>query len=258
MFGKAKGLYYWILVTLILASSCSTSTKPTPSPPVSYPPWTKPYCVRGKCYFPLLSAEGYVEEGIASWYGPQFHGKKTSSGEIFNMNDMTAAHKTLPLGIYVKVTRLDNGRWIIVKVNDRGPFVGDRIIDLSKRAAEELGIIPNGTAKVRIEALQPATLIQYAQNQYRWVPEPVASPWRGLFEIQLAAFESRQNADRFRSSLARRHPDVGIEPYYFGGKMLYRVKLGKFDDLHKARAALEAIRSEFPDAFVIARDGGMK
>jgi rare lipoprotein A len=199
-----------------------------------------------------------VEDGIASWYGPQFHGKKTSSGEVFNMNDMTAAHKTLPLGTYVRVTRLDNGRWIIVRVNDRGPFVGDRIIDLSRRAAEELGMLPHGTARVRIEALQPATLIQYAGNRYQWVPQPVPSPWQGRFEIQLAAFENKQNAERFGKSLRSRYPDAGIESYYFGGKLLYRVKVGMFNDLHKARAALERIRSEFPDAFVIAQDGGIR
>lgn len=248
----------YCLLGLILLSSCSTSTKPPPSPVISYPPGVKPYCVLGKCYFPLLSAEGYVEEGIASWYGPQFHGKKTSSGEIFDMNGMTAAHKTLPLGTYVRVTRLDNGRWIIVRINDRGPFVGDRIIDLSRRAAEELGMIPNGTARVRIEALQPATLIQYAKNQYRWIPEPVPSPWQGLFEIQVAAFENKQNAYKFRDSLIKRHPDAGIETYYFGGKMLYRVKIGKFSDLHRAREFLETIRAEFPGAFVIAKDGGLR
>lgn len=242
----------------MLASACSKTTKPPTTAIISYPPGTKPYCVQGKCYFPLLSADGYIEEGIASWYGPQFHGRKTSSGEVFDMNDMTAAHKTLPLGTYVRVTRLDNGRWIIVRVNDRGPFVGDRIIDLSRRAAEELGMIPTGTTRVRIEALQPATLIQYAQNQYRWVPQPVPSPWRGLFEIQIAAFENRQNADRFVKSLAGRHSDIGVEPYYFGGKLLYRVKIGRFDDLHRARATLEIIRLEFPGAFVIAKDGGMK
>ena len=247
---------------LVIINSCSmfSSNKPHPPsiPPSSYPPWAKPYCVQGKCYFPLLSAEGYAEEGIASWYGPQFHGKRTSSGEVFDMNGMTAAHKTLPLGTYVKVTRLDNGRWIIVRINDRGPFVGDRVIDLSRRAAEELGMLPKGTARVRIEALQPATLVQYAQNQYRWVPEPVPSPWQGRFDIQLAAFENKQNADRFGKTIAARYQGAGVEPYYFGGKLLYRVKIGTFSDLHKARAALEKIRAEFPDAFVIAQDGGVR
>ncbi|MGC8718546.1 MAG: septal ring lytic transglycosylase RlpA family protein [Thermodesulforhabdaceae bacterium] len=255
----SKKVLYGLVAGLLFLNSCSTKPQHVPPAPArTYPPWAKPYCVQGKCYFPLLSADGYVEEGIASWYGPQFHGKRTSSGEVFDMNGLTAAHKTLPLGTYVKVTRLDTGRWIIVRINDRGPFVGDRIIDLSRRAAEELGMLPNGTARVRIEALQPATLIQYAQNQYRWVPEPVPSPWRGRFEIQVAAFENKQNAERFGKSIRLRYPDAGIEPYYFREKLLYRVKIGMFDDLHKARAVLEQIRSEFPDAFVIAQDGGVR
>ena len=114
---------------------------------------TKTYTVRGKTYRPYLTADGYREDGIASWYGKDFHGKKTANGERYNMYSMTAAHKLLPLGTKVRVTHLRTGRSIVVRVNDRGPFVGNRIIDLSYAGARELGIIGTGTARVRVEAL---------------------------------------------------------------------------------------------------------
>ena len=110
---------------------------------------TKTYTVRGKTYRPYLSADGYREDGVASWYGRDFHGKTTANGERYNMYAMTAAHKLLPLGTKVRVTHLRNGKSIVVRVNDRGPFVGDRIIDLSYASAKELGMIGTGTARVR-------------------------------------------------------------------------------------------------------------
>ncbi len=248
-----KGIVAVIVISL---TSCGLLPSKKPQPPSSMPspPTSKPYCVFGKCYFPLASAEGYVEEGLASWYGPNFHGKRTSSGEIFDMNDMTAAHKILPLGTYVKVTRLDTNQWIIVRINDRGPFVNDRVIDLSKRAAEALGIVGKGLARVRIEALQSAELRQYAQNQYIWVPKPMPPIWKGKFEIQLAAFENPQNAQRFSKTLSRRYANVSVVPFYNREKLFYRVRIGTFEDLHKAQSVLESIRKEFPDAFVVAQE----
>ena len=116
-------------------------------------PGTQPYTVRGKTYYPLKSAYGFVEEGVASWYGPGFHGKTTANGERYNQYAMTAAHKLLPLGTRVRVTHLGNGRSIVVRVNDRGPFIGDRVIDLSRAAATRLYMIGPGTARVRIQSL---------------------------------------------------------------------------------------------------------
>ncbi|MBE7637349.1 septal ring lytic transglycosylase RlpA family protein [Sneathiella sp. P13V-1] len=112
----------------------------------------KPYKIDGIWYYPK-EQPGYVETGLASWYGDPFHGRKTANGETYNMNLMTAAHKTLPMPTEVRVTNLENGRSIVVTINDRGPFVHGRIIDLSRRAAQLLGIIQKGTAKVRVEAL---------------------------------------------------------------------------------------------------------
>lgn len=112
----------------------------------------KPYQVEGIWYYPREDYE-YDETGIASWYGPNFHGKLTANGEVYDQNDVTAAHKTLPMPSFVRVTNLDNGRSIVVRINDRGPFVNGRIIDLSRQSAQLLGVIQNGTAKVRVQIL---------------------------------------------------------------------------------------------------------
>jgi rare lipoprotein A (peptidoglycan hydrolase) len=114
------------------------------------------YDVFGKRYFVMASGVGYVERGVASWYGPGFHKVRTSTGEIYDMYGMTAAHKTLPLPAYARVTNLENGRSCVVRINDRGPFVGNRIIDLSYTAAAKLDMLRNGTAMVEIRTLQPA------------------------------------------------------------------------------------------------------
>jgi rare lipoprotein A len=115
----------------------------------------KSYVVFGKRYYTKASADGHVERGLASWYGKKFHGRRTSSGERYNMHAMTAAHKSLPLPTYVKVTNLKNGRSAVVKVNDRGPFHDKRVIDLSYAAAKKLGVVRHGTAMVEVRAIDP-------------------------------------------------------------------------------------------------------
>lgn len=122
----------------------------------------KPYVVSGRIYKPSYNPN-YDEIGIASWYGPGFHGERTASGERYNQNDLTAAHKTLPLPSIVRVTNLNNGRSAIIRINDRGPFVGNRIIDLSRAAASKLGVIKTGTAKVRVQFLDQETR-EYVSN----------------------------------------------------------------------------------------------
>lgn len=135
-----------LLVSLIGLAGCG----PTSSGGV---PGHKTYTVRGKTYRPLISGEGFREEGVASWYGPGFHGKKTANGETFNTHAMTAAHKTLPFNSRVKVTNTSNGRSVVVRINDRGPFAHERVIDLSRAAADKIGLIKDGTCPVRIEYL---------------------------------------------------------------------------------------------------------
>lgn len=153
---------------------------------------TKTYTVRGKTYRPYLSADGYREDGVASWYGRDFHGKTTANGERYNMYAMTAAHKLLPLGTKVRVTHLRNGKSIVVRVNDRGPFVGDRIIDLSYASAKELGMIGTGTARVRVEAIETFG---------------GASPgdMNGSFYIQIAALSSQASAQELVRRLQNRN-----------------------------------------------------
>ena len=155
-----------VLLPVLLLAGCGGS--PTRDVRLADVPGAKPkvepkaklgnmdsYVVFGKTYRPKPTSRDFVERGIASWYGPKFHGKKTSSGERYDMHQWTAAHKTLPLPSYVLVTNLENGRSLIVKVNDRGPFVGDRIIDLSYAAAKELGVDKKGTALVQVTSIDP-------------------------------------------------------------------------------------------------------
>lgn len=154
---------------IVVLTACSTTPSPSPTVfdasslpeivPTAEPPSRtgnpRTYEVFGKRYTVSGTSEGYRQQGIASWYGQQFHGRRTSSGPAFDMYAVTAAHKSLPIPTYVRVTRLDNGRSIIVKVNDRGPFVGDRIIDLSYAAAAKLDMVNKGTAPVEVVALAP-------------------------------------------------------------------------------------------------------
>jgi rare lipoprotein A len=162
---------------------------PRPEPRSRYgnPPF---YDVFGKRYFVLPTSAGYVERGIASWYGPGFHEVRTSTGEPYDMYGMTAAHKTLPLPAYVRVTNLQNGRSIVVRVNDRGPFVGNRIIDLSYTAAAKLDMLRNGTAIVEVRAIDPtapesvgrtanATPVAAANPDTRVRPDTGANPMTG-------------------------------------------------------------------------------
>lgn len=156
------------------------------------------YVVYGKTYYTLPSSSGYRERGIASWYGTKFHGKRTSSGEPYDLYAMTAAHKTLPLPTYVEVTNLNNGRKVIVKVNDRGPFHEDRIIDLSYSAAARLGILPYGTGEVEIRAIDPT---QSAQSAAPASPPMPTLPNDSLLFLQVGAFASRANAERMQGDL---------------------------------------------------------
>ncbi len=136
-----------LLVSLLFLTACGIKSKPYSFTPEQR---ARAYTVRGETYYPLVNAKGFVERGHASWYGPGFHGKLTASGEVYNQNDMTAAHKHLPLGTYVYVQHLENKKIIRVKVNDRGPFIDDRVIDLSKEAAIEIGMFEQGVAQVSI------------------------------------------------------------------------------------------------------------
>jgi len=166
----------------------------------------------GRRSLPVDARPGATQTGTASWYGPGFHGNRTSSGEIYDQYDLTAAHPTLPLGTRVSVTNLQNGRQVEVRVNDRGPFVHDRAIDLSYAAARCLDMLGPGTAPVRIEVLGPAP-VQLAAVAYT---------------IQVGSFASRDNAQRLQGALAERFANVYVAQGDAGSERYYRVRLGRF------------------------------
>jgi rare lipoprotein A len=207
--------------------------RPEPRSAHGNPPF---YDVLGQRYYVLTSADGYLERGVASWYGPTFHGGNTSNGEPYDMYGMTAAHKTLPLPCYARVTNLRNGRSVVVRINDRGPFVANRLIDLSYSAAAKLDMIRDGTSLVEVRALTPT------------VPDVLtrtaAQPPPALY-VQAGAFADQHNAQR----LVARLQAAGLERAFVAlplqnGAQLYRVRLGpvdsvaQFDALHARLAAL--------------------
>lgn len=179
----------------------------------------KPYVALGKRYEPMSSAEGFRQSGEASWYGKQFHGRRTSSGEIYDMYAMSAAHPVLPLPTYVKVRRLDNGREVVVRVNDRGPFLHGRIIDLSYMAARKLDMVNDGTARVEIQTVTPG---------FDPVPEP-AQPRDAydLVYVQAGSFLMRSNAESLRSRLVSAGMiPVNVVPAQVDGRTYFRVRVG--------------------------------
>ncbi len=159
----------------------------------------------GKSYFP----SGNVQKGIASWYGSDFHGKLTSNGEIYNMHALTAAHKTLPFGAYVRVTNLHNGKSIVVRINDRGPFIKGRIIDLSYAAAKKLGMDITGVAPVKIKVLKKYSPKKSSQK----------------FSIQVGSFNSTKNAKTLKRKLQKNYRNVYISKIKVSSKTFYRVRI---------------------------------
>jgi rare lipoprotein A len=279
-----------------LLAACST--EPPPENTVSIPPNAgiykvgNPYQIQGTWYYPHEQPD-YDETGIASWYGPNFHGGRTANGEIFDENGLTAAHRTLPMPVNVRVTNLENGKSIIVRVNDRGPYARGRIIDVSKAAAKLLGFWGQGTAKVRVTYVARADLgngqppqetppeiadavpaaptekvdssalnivpgatiappvaaptlpmpiappapISLAETQPTGDVEHVPVPATTHMYVQAGAFTSMTNANRLKERFAAAG-DLVISPIDRGGQRLYRVRIGPFDDVSLADAAL--------------------
>jgi rare lipoprotein A len=210
--------------------------------------------VYGKRYYPLASAAGFTQRGLASWYGRKFHGRLTSNGERYNMYGRTAAHKTLPFNTYVRVTNLKNGKKTVVRINDRGPFVRGRIIDLTYTAAHSLGMAEDGVVSVKIEALGYA---RKKRKAGKWVQvyEKPASYEVGDFTIQVGAFADRDNALRLYASLKRKYGSATVNIFEQGTQRFYRVRVGKYSRLDKAEAAAESLQGQgFPNAFAVASD----
>ena len=227
---------------------CTTVTPP-PTPP-GHP---KPYKIGKNWYKPLPYARGFSQRGKASWYGRKFHGRKTANGEIYNMYAMTAAHKTLPFGTYIRVCNLKNNRKIEVRINDRGPFARSRILDLSYTAAKKLGIVGPGTAEVEIVALGAMAQPKQAGSTGRsYIPE---NYYQGIFTVQIGAFSELENAQRLKQKLGRSYGNAYITISYNGNGTLYRVRVGRFPTLEQANKHEESmIQNGFKGALAIAED----
>jgi peptidoglycan lytic transglycosylase len=184
---------------------------------------------------------GYRETGVASWYGKQFHGRPTANGEIYNMYGLTAAHRLMPLGTVVRVTDRENGRSVTVKVNDRGPFIHGRILDLSYGAAKHLGMVESGTAPVAIEVIA--------------LPEEFDRFGGGLYTVQVGAFSAQQNARYLAGQLSRKYADVYLVTVRTNQNTVYRVRVGLFNGEGPAlRMADRLSEEENLDAFVTRKD----
>lgn len=225
-----------IAMALVLGGCGSKPSIRTHGPGVD-----EPYVVNGKKYYPLFSAEGYEEEGMASWYGPGFHGRRTSSGEEYDQNAMTAAHTILPFQSEIEVTNLRNGRSVVVRINDRGPFARSRIIDLSRAAAMRLDMIGTGTTRVRLRHVGSRPAVS--------APVP-RQPVEGIFYIQVGAFGDRGNA----AAAVRKARRMGMQAAIQPGKRLLKVMLGPWQDLNTANDNLWRVRESFPQAFVVSEE----
>lgn len=207
--------------------------EPKPRKEKPRPANQKPYTVFGKTYYPLPSSEGFVQRGIASWYGKKFHGRRTANGEIYDMYAMTAAHTRLPLPTYVRVRNLANGRSIIVRVNDRGPFSGKRVIDLSYAAARKLDFVMQGTAQVEI------TAISNQANSSQPLPEN-----KHIF-LQIAAFYNQANAQKtYRELQHKTSQPLHIQTAQTHQGMLYRVQIGPFASINGAEEAVQKLQQK--------------
>lgn len=207
-----------------------------------------PYTVRGKEYHLLASAKGYREEGVGSWYGLKFHGELTSNGEIYNMYSMTAAHKTLPLPSYLKVSNLENNKSVIVRVNDRGPFHDGRVIDLSYAAAKKLGYQKKGTAKLLLESIVVPKVVGQGEKS------GTAEEDRLSFFVQVAALSNQVAASALLQKV--RLLDLGVDSFVSKaqGREIYRVRLGPVDDQSLAEQLRRAIdKQRIGSPIVISR-----
>jgi len=239
-----------------------------------------PYSALGKRYVPMTEYKPYKERGLASWYGKRYHGRKTSSGEVYDMYGMTGAHTTLPLPSYVRVTNIENGRSVIVRINDRGPFHSDRVVDLSYAAAYKLRLVEKGSGMVEVEAIDvnnsamlkpvatisqpgpgPAKIVTSQVEPPPPVPQPVAidspaqqtpSPAIGDY-VQVGAFKNKPNAESLISKLRNQDlvGNVPVESWYNAGT--YRVRLGPYASRQEAEEAALKIRRALKTSAILIR-----
>jgi len=253
-----------LLLTVFVLNACTFGvpigdrgkTQSTATPGTSKSKLGNPssYIVFGKRYHVLDSADGFVQRGIASWYGTKFHGRSTSSGEVYNMHAMTAAHKTLPIPVYVEVKNLDNGRSMVVRVNDRGPFVTGRIIDLSYAAARKLGVDGPGTANVEIRTVgagraQPKSVV-------RTIPLAREFEQDAPLFVQMGSFSSHVNATNLVQNLVDANESTAqISSMQTDSGVFYRVRVGPLFDIDEANAIVSRLKGKgFQTARIVVQE----
>jgi len=247
-----KLILFLFLVLIVVLAGCGGHTSRVIDTPETrqLKGWQKPYEVDGKRYHPLRDHYGFQQRGIASWYGRKFHGRKTSNGEVYDMYGKSAAHKTLPMGVYVRVTNLVNKHQIVVRINDRGPFVAGRIIDLSYGAAKELGIVTSGTAKVHLQALgyhQAGEDGSYGSSRDNYDS--------GSFAVQIGAFTVASNAQKLASEMLISYGKAEVSAIDRDGKRIYRVWVGEYKSLELAEQATSTfITAGYAGSYVVAFD----
>jgi rare lipoprotein A len=252
------------LSALLLFTACAREiryVKPFKHPPkklIVLPEKTKdptqrPYVVNGQRYYPLPDSDGFVQFGEASWYGKEFHGRPTASGERFDMYKKTAAHKTLPLGTYVKVLNLTNKKEIILRINDRGPFAKGRIIDLSYAAAKEIGLVGPGVAQVKIAALGKEVGKLKSPQGIKSVVE-IEDLQRGEFTVQVGAFKNKNNALKLADRLKVIFDYVEITVHDEKEKgTIYRLRVSRSKTLTKAGKIEKKLEGMgFEEAFIVS------
>jgi rare lipoprotein A len=257
--------YPLVLISVVLAcTTCATKKHrvPRPKPPTKKlvvleeragGPAARPYLINGERYYPLSKSQGFVQFGKASWYGKKFHGRPTSSGEIYDMYQMTAAHKTLPLGTYVRAKNLTNKKHVIVKINDRGPFVKGRIIDLSYGAAKRIGMIGPGVAPVKIVAL--GREVGKVKTPVGMKPVLEISDMKmGQFTIQVGAFKNKRNALKLADRLKVIFKYVEVPVYEDRDRgTLYRVRVSRSRTLEEAaKKEKRLVDMGFKGAFIVS------
>lgn len=264
------GLFAGVILTISLSlmAGCSKQvirepayeTTPPPKGASKSPPLglkkterkERPYAVNGKWYFPVSSVTEYKETGICSWYGPDFHGKPTSTGEIYDMYGYTAAHRILPFNTQVRVKNPSNLKEITVRINDRGPFIKDRILDLSYVGAKELGLIGPGTARIELEALG---VLEESQENGQKITRLIQQIdyQQGDFSIQIGAFKDRQNAFQLQERFLKEYPRTEVSETIRSGETFYRVRVSQGKDLQDALKLQKQIESKgFSPTFVVA------
>jgi rare lipoprotein A len=218
-------------MALLIASGCAgrrpvAASAPPPLQPTATPPAVAERAKRATDTGVQPGNSAYIEEGNASWYGAPFHGRRASNGEIYDMNKMTAAHRTMAFGTMVKVTNLTNGKSAVVRITDRGPFVDNRIIDLSMAAAKAIESIGPGVVPVRLEVISGS------------------DPFGGFFTVQVGAFKERDNAERLRARLNDLYPPSTIQQVDLDDGTFYRVRAGKVSGEQAAQKFADELRAK--------------